>query len=96
LSQPATSNALARLRKLFKDDLFIKTSRGITPTPRAIALAEPIRQALTQIQSVVSSKPEFDPSTSDRVFRIGMDDYTEVVFLSNPHSALRKSSTKKA
>ncbi|MDM9379870.1 LysR family transcriptional regulator [Chlorogloeopsis sp. ULAP01] len=82
LSQPATSNALARLRKLFKDDLFIKTSKGITPTPRAIALAVPIREALTQIQSVVSSQPEFDPKTSDRVFRIGMDDYTEIVFLS--------------
>ena len=82
LSQPATSNALARLRKLFKDDLFIKTSRGMTPTPRALALAELIRQALTQIQSVVTSKPEFSPSTSDRIFRIGMDDYTEIVFLS--------------
>jgi DNA-binding transcriptional LysR family regulator len=82
LSQPATSNALARLRKLFKDDLFIKTSKGITPTPRAIALAAPLREALTQIQSVVSSQPEFDPKTSDRVFRIGMDDYTEIVFLS--------------
>ena len=82
LSQPATSNALARLRKLFKDDLFIKTSKGVTPTPRAISLAEPIRQALEHIQSVVSSKPEFDPITSDRVFRLGMDDYTEIVFLS--------------
>lgn len=90
LSQPATSNALARLRKLFKDDLFIKTSKGITPTPRAIALAEPIRQALTQIQSVVSSQPAFEPSTSDRVFRIGMDDYTEIVFLSKLLQELRQ------
>ncbi|RUR85086.1 LysR family transcriptional regulator [Chlorogloeopsis fritschii PCC 9212] len=81
LSQPATSNALARLRKLFKDDLFIKTSRGITPTPRAFELTEPIRQALEQIQFVVSSQPEFNPATSDRTFRIGMDDYTEIVFL---------------
>jgi DNA-binding transcriptional LysR family regulator len=82
LSQPATSNALARLRKMFQDDLFIKASRGITPTPRAIALAEPIRLALGQIQDVVSSQPEFEPQTSDRIFRIGMDDYTEIVFLS--------------
>jgi DNA-binding transcriptional LysR family regulator len=62
--------------------LFIKASRGITPTPRAIALAEPIRLALGQIQDVVSSQPEFEPQTSDRIFRIGMDDYTEIVFLS--------------
>ena len=90
LSQPATSNALARLRKLFEDDLFIKASRGITPTPRAVALAEPIRIALTQIQDVVSSKPEFDPVTSDRIFRIGMDDYTEIVFLSKLLRELKK------
>lgn len=55
LSQPATSNALARLRKLFKDDLFVKTNKGVTPTPRAIALADSIRQALEQIQFAVTS-----------------------------------------
>lgn len=82
LSQPATSNALGRLRKLLKDDLFIKSAKGITPTSRAIALAEPIRIALEQIEDVVTSKPEFYPETSDRIFRIGMDDYTEIVFLS--------------
>ena len=59
LSQPATSNALARLRSLFKDDLFIKTSKGMTPTPRAVELADPIRQALLQIQSTITSEPQF-------------------------------------
>ncbi|BAY85806.1 transcriptional regulator LysR family protein [Calothrix parasitica NIES-267] len=81
LSQPAASNALSRLRKLFKDDLFIKASRGITPTAKAVVLWEPIRQALVQIQEVVSTKLEFNPATSERIFRIGMDDYTEIVFL---------------
>ncbi len=60
LSQPATSNALARLRKLFKDDLFVKTSKGVTPTPRARALADSIRQALEQIQFAVTSLLEFN------------------------------------
>lgn len=81
LSQPATSNALSRLRKLFNDDLFIKTSKGMTPTPRAIELAETIHQALLQVQSAITSEPEFVPHTSDRVFRLGMDDYSELVFL---------------
>lgn len=81
LSQPATSNALARLRKLFNDDLFIKTSKGMTPTPRAVELAEPIRQALLQIQSAITSQPQFIPETSERIFRLGMDDYTELVLL---------------
>lgn len=81
LSQPATSNALARLRKLFNDDLFIKTSKGMTPTPRAVELADPIRQALLQIQSTITTEPQFIPETSERIFRLGMDDYTELVFL---------------
>ncbi|BAZ11642.1 transcriptional regulator LysR family protein [Calothrix sp. NIES-4071] len=81
LSQPATSNALSRLRKLFNDDLFIKTSKGMAPTPRAIELAESIHQSLLQVQTAIYSEPEFIPQTSDRVFRIGMDDYSELVFL---------------
>lgn len=81
LSQPATSNALSRLRSLFDDDLFIKTSKGMTPTPRAIELAASIHQALLQVQTAIYSEPEFIPQTSDRVFRLGMDDYSELVFL---------------
>jgi DNA-binding transcriptional LysR family regulator len=81
LSQPATSNALSRLRKLLKDELFIKTSKGMTPTPKAVELAEPIRQVLLQIQTTIYSEPQFVPQTSDRIFRLGMDDYSELVFL---------------
>src|SRR5919199_1267267 len=81
LSQPATSNALARLRTLFKDELFVKTSRGVVPTPKAAALVEPIRQALLHVQSALVTEQAFDPKTSDRIFRLGMDDYTESVFL---------------
>lgn len=81
LSQPATSNALSRLRKLFNDDLFIKTSKGMAPTPRAIELAESIHQSLLQVQTAIYSEPEFIPQTSERVFRLGMDDYSELVFL---------------
>ena len=81
LSQPATSSALSRLRVLFQDELFVKSSRGVTPTPKAIALAEPIRQALLDIQAAISSQHNFDAATSERTFRLGMDDYTEALFL---------------
>jgi hypothetical protein len=80
-SQPATSKALARLRTLFKDELLVKTSRGVVPTPKAVALVEPIRQALLHVQSAQANEQAFDPKTSDRVFRLRMDDYTESVFL---------------
>ncbi len=81
LSQPATSNALSRLRKLFKDDLFIKTSKGMTPTPKAIELAEFIHEVLLQVQTAIYSESQFIPQQSDRIFRLGMDDYSELVFL---------------
>ncbi|BAY63882.1 transcriptional regulator [Calothrix brevissima NIES-22] len=81
LSQPATSNALARLRKLTHDDLFVRTNAGLQPTPLAIALAEQIQPALQQIQTALSPEQNFDPTTSDRLFTIGMTDYVEFTVL---------------
>jgi DNA-binding transcriptional LysR family regulator len=81
LSQPATSNALARLRSLTADDLFVRTASGLRPTPKAIALAEQLRPALQNIQSALLEEPVFDPATSDRVFAIGMSDYVEFTLL---------------
>jgi len=49
---------------------------GSDTPPRAVSLVEPIHQALLQIQSVLSSDEQFDPATSERLFRLGMDDYT--------------------
>lgn len=36
MSQPAVSDAVVRLRHLFKDELFVRTGRGVRPTPRAL------------------------------------------------------------
>jgi DNA-binding transcriptional LysR family regulator len=81
LSQPATSNALARLRNLTKDELFVRSGGKLQPTPVAIALAQQIQPALSQIQTALSPTKTFDPTTSDLVFRIGMNDYVEFVLL---------------
>jgi DNA-binding transcriptional LysR family regulator len=81
LSQPATSNALARLRNLTKDELFVRSSGKLHPTPVAIALAQQIQPALSQIQTALTPAQPFDPITSDRVFNIGMNDYVEFVLL---------------
>lgn len=74
MSQPAVSNALARLRDVFKDKLFVKTSQGMQPTALAQLLAEPVRQALDLFNLSLCSV-EYDPATSDRVFRLAMTDY---------------------
>lgn len=81
LSQPATSNALARLRRLTGDELFVRTAAGLRPTPRALALALQLRPALQQIQTTLLEEDCFEPATSDRVFAIGMSDYVEFTLL---------------
>lgn len=81
LSQPATSNALARLRSLVEDELFIRTSGGLQPTPKAISLAQQIQPALQQIQAALVVNNSFDPALSDMTFFIGMSDYLEFTFL---------------
>lgn len=81
LSQPAMSNALARLRQAVGDPLFKRTSQGMIPTARALQLAEPIRQALDLIQNGLRSRPEFDHGSSRRTFVIAAEDYGEVVIL---------------
>lgn len=83
LSQPATSNALARLRNLTKDVLFIRTAAGIRPTPTAIVLHQKLRPTLQQIQSVLLEKSIFDPEVSDRTFAIGMSDNLGSTLLPN-------------
>jgi DNA-binding transcriptional LysR family regulator len=79
IGQSAMSHNLARLRELFGDELMTRGPRGMQPTPRALALADPVRIALAQIETLVSRQETFDPATAERVFRIGLPDSTEVL-----------------
>ncbi len=81
LSQPAMSNALARLRALFDDPLFVRTPRGMRPTPFAQQLAQPVREALRLIQGALQQHAGFDPKSSGNTFRFHMSDIGEMVFL---------------
>ena len=81
LSQPAMSNAIARLRRLLGDPLFTRTPGGMRPTPYAQRLAAPVRQALDLIQTTLLAQPGFDPRTSQRSFRLQLSDVGEIVFL---------------
>ena len=81
LGQSAMSHNLARLRRLFGDELFTRGADGMRPTPRALALADPVRTALGKIQSAVLQSDAFDPGTANRVFRIGLADSIEVAIL---------------
>ena len=81
LTQPAVSNALARLRALFGDALFVRTPAGMDATPFARGVAEPVRQALALLESALAHGPGFEPASSTRAFRFYMSDLGQVEFL---------------
>lgn len=74
-TQPAMSAALARLRDLLGDELFVRSPAGLQPTLRALDLSEPLSQALQQIQRTLDFTQTFDPSTSSAAFTMGLSEH---------------------
>ena len=81
LSQSAMSGSLSRLRKLFDDPLLVRNGRRLTPTARAEALAEPIREILSQVRDVLTDPEAFNPDTAHRTFSLSASDYATAVLL---------------
>lgn len=92
LTQPAVSNTLAKLRRQFGDDLFVRTPAGMVPTPFAEQLAEPIGYALGMIHSGLNQHSRFDPASVQRSVTIGMTDIGEIVFLPALTERLRQQA----
>ncbi len=81
ITQPAVSNALRRLRRHLGDELFLRTPRGMEPTPFAQRLVGPVAEALSTLQGALSQRSAFDPATSTRTFVLAMTDIGEIYFL---------------
>lgn len=81
MTQPAISLAVSRLRGLVGDPLFERTGRGVKPTPRALAMAAPVRRALETIANAVEAGGEFDYKSADRTFKLVLSDYGEMLYL---------------
>lgn len=81
LAQTSVSLALGRMRRLFSDPLFVRTAKGMVPTPRAAELVKPLRQALEILQVATQQQMAFDPAHSDRKFRVSMTDVSHLEFL---------------
>jgi DNA-binding transcriptional LysR family regulator len=81
LSQPTASIWLAKLRRHWRDPLFVRTSAGMQPTPRADALVGPVREALALLRRLSGGEPSFDPATAQRNFRICMTDASHITLL---------------
>ncbi|CNH83649.1 transcriptional regulator LeuO [Yersinia pekkanenii] len=71
MSQPAVSNAVARLKVMFNDELFVRYGRGIQPTARARQLFGPVRQALQLVKNELPGAG-FEAKNSGRVFNLSI------------------------
>ena len=74
LTQPAVSGMLTRLRENFVDPLFIRSQRGIVPTPRALELAGPVKQVLAEIEALLQPSL-FDPANARLTVTLAATDY---------------------
>ena len=81
LSQPAMSNALARLRSLLADPVLVRTGGGMEPTARALELAAPVHQILQDVSRALQPPRSFEPRSSTQRFRIESDDHVELSLL---------------
>ena len=78
VTQSAVSNALARLRRSVGDELFVRTTEGMQPTPYAESMSEQVAAALTQLEQAFRPAQAFDAATSRRRFAIAMTDVGEM------------------
>lgn len=73
MTQPAVSNAVARMRTNWKDDLFVKDGRNIQPTSYATNLWDQVRTPLQNLNEAIEPGA-FDPKTAKRTFRVAVAD----------------------
>lgn len=94
VGQPAMSHALARLRQLLDDPLYVRGATGMLPTARAAELIEPIRSALAQIEQALTGQAAFDPLEATVRFRVGMSDLVAAAVVPKLIDAMRKRAPK--
>lgn len=81
LTQPAVSHALARLRELFGDPLFIREGRAMVPTALARSLIDPVRRSLRELEVTLNELERFDPATTQKHFTVAVRDVLESTLL---------------
>ncbi|AYR26125.1 LysR family transcriptional regulator [Herbaspirillum rubrisubalbicans] len=94
MSQPAVSVALNKLRYALGDPLFVRTARGMEPTPRALALISPTRDILQRVHTDVLASESFNPGTTERRFTLALSDIGEMTFLPKLLDHLRQAAPR--
>ncbi len=92
-AQPSVSSALNRLRRVFNDELFVRTSDGMQPTEHAVALMPAISSALDQIRGALAQGTVFDPGAAQgRRFTLAASDYADIVLVPHIVARLRREA----
>ena len=81
LTQSAISQALKRLRDVFRDELFLRRPHGMEPTAAALALEVPVAQAVAALRSALTVTRSFEPKTADGIVRIAALDSEQAVIM---------------
>jgi DNA-binding transcriptional LysR family regulator len=92
LSQPATSAALARLRGMFDDALFVRAGSEMKPTPKALELAPAVHRVVEAISTDILQQAAFEPAKAERTFTILTPDIGEMAFIPGVLQRLRQDA----
>lgn len=92
LTQSAVSNALARLRGALGNELLVQSGKKMILTPFAEELRGQVREILATIETMMRSDPGFQPSTSNRHFRIGCSDFVAETVLIRTHQTIAQTA----
>jgi DNA-binding transcriptional LysR family regulator len=92
VSQPAVSNALARLRERLDDPLFVRGPGGMQPTPLARQLIGPVKQALETLDDCVKSRSAFEPLHAQQTVRLHITEQAELMLLPRLSQRVREQA----
>jgi len=80
-SASAISHALAKLREIFADELFVRAGQRLVPTAKALELAPTVHVILAGMESLLRPSKPFDPSLSVREFAAASSEAGELILV---------------
>jgi DNA-binding transcriptional LysR family regulator len=94
VTQSAVSNALAKMRETFCDELFVRTTRGMEPTALAETIWESVGPALDAIEGSFERVQAFDPASSTRRFEFGVTAEAELCVIPELFAMLGRTAPR--
>ncbi|MGY3572502.1 LysR family transcriptional regulator [Vibrio paucivorans] len=92
VTQPAVSKSLTKLRQTFDDELFVKHSKGIVPTPYAEDLYQSLRPLMFDLEHTLNSKEDFNPANLDEQIVIAISPFLMSALATNIYTEIRKQA----